>query len=390
MRVGIDATSWQNSRGYGRYTRGLLSAMVRIDAGHDYVFFFDDEVDRDAVPDGVELRTLSTTSPTARTAGASTHRRLRDMWRIGRAMSDPELDVLLFPTVYSFVPVRTGAKKIVVIHDTIPEAYPELAFPDSRSRTFWRVKSALARWQSDVVVTVSEYSRAKIHQHFNIPAERIFVVGEAADPVFRRLERPRMGERLTKLGIAPDRRCLVYVGGFSPHKNVDRLVSVFARVVQDAEFDDVRLVLVGEYENEVFNSDYPRIKRRVEAAQLTERVVFTGYLPDEELAVLLNTATALALPSLIEGFGLPAIEAAACGCPVIATLESPLPDILGGGGIFIDPTDAAGLGDAMTRVLRSEETRRRMSRAGLEAAGRCSWDQSARQLLDVINGVCKP
>ncbi len=364
--------------------------MVQVDAENDYVFFFDDEVDRGAVPDGVELRTVSTTSPTAQAAGASTRRGLRDMWRVGRALSDPELDVLLFPTVYSFVPVRTRAKKILVIHDTIPEAYPELAFPDSRSRRFWSVKSALARWQSDVIVTVSEYSRAKIHQHFNIPTERIFVVGEAADPVFRRLEQPILGEPLAKLGIGPDRRCLVYVGGFSPHKNVDRLVSVFARVVRDEELDDVRLVLVGEYENEVFNSDYPRIKRRIEALQLTNRVVFTGYLPDEELAVLLNTATALVLPSLIEGFGLPAIEAAACGCPVIATAESPLPDILADAGIFIDPTDEAALGDAMLRVLCAEEVRRRMSRAGLEAARCCSWDRSARQLLDVIDGVCTP
>jgi glycosyltransferase involved in cell wall biosynthesis len=288
------------------------------------------------------------------------------------------------------VPVLTRAKKLVVIHDTIPEDHPDLALPDARSRMFWRVKSALARRQADFVLTVSEYSRVKIHQRFGIPIEQIHVVGEAADPAFRRLERRQVAGRLAELGIAADRRFIVYVGGFSPHKNVDRLVSVFSRIANEEGLDDVQLILVGEYENEVFNTDYPRIRQRVTESGLTARTVFTGYLPDDDLAAVLNAATVLVLPSLMEGFGLPAIEAAACGCPVIATRNSPLPDILDGGGIFVDPDDEGGLADAMVRVLRCEETRREMGRAAEEAARRFTWDESARQLLEVIDRIAGP
>jgi glycosyltransferase involved in cell wall biosynthesis len=120
---------------------------------------------------------------------------------------------------------------------------------------------------------------------------------------------------------------------------------------------------------------------------MADRVVFTGYLPDEDLAVLLNLATVLVLPSLMEGFGLPGVEAAACGCPVIATRESPLPGLLGEGGIFIDPVQPAQLEDALRRVLESGDVRRRMRDACIAAARRLTWDAAAGQMLSVIRQV---
>ena len=107
----------------------------------------------------------------------------------------------------------------------------------------------------------------------------------------------------------------------------------------------------------------------------------------DELALLLNRAAVLALPSLLEGFGLPAVEAAACGCPVIATTASPLPDLLGDGGVFLDPADHAGWARELIAVLRSPERRTAMRTAGLAAAGRLTWDAAARQMLAVFDAV---
>jgi glycosyltransferase involved in cell wall biosynthesis len=191
---------------------------------------------------------------------------------------------------------------------------------------------------------------------------------------------------MTELGIAAG-RVLVYVGGFSPHKNLETLVESFAAVVKQCDLADVKLVMVGEYRNEVFHSYYDIIRRQVDSLGLSPRVVFTGYLSDEELVVLLNRATALALPSLLEGFGLPAVEAAACGCPVVATTASPLPELLAGGGVFVDPLDHKGWENAILRVLRSEEVRKRLGEKGLAAAGRLTWDGAAKQLLAVIDKV---
>jgi glycosyltransferase involved in cell wall biosynthesis len=220
-----------------------------------------------------------------------------------------------------------------------------------------------------------------------IGGDRVFVVGEACDAVFRLLERPVLSERLRQTGIDSSARNLVYLGGFNPHKNLEMLVTVFARLAQMRMFGDLRLVMVGDYKNEVFHSCFERIRASAEQLGIASRVTFTGYLDDEELVVLLNLAAALVLPSLIEGFGLPAVEAAACGCPVIATRESPLPGLLGDAGIFVDPSSPQELESALIRVLSSEELRKRMGAMGIAAASRLTWDSAAKQMISVVHSV---
>lgn len=302
-------------------------------------------------------------------------------------MSDREFDLLLFPTIYSYVPVFSRAKKVVMIHDVIAEKYPDLTVPRSTARFFWNTKVALGRWQADAIATVSDYSRGSILEHFGLAAERVFVVGEANDPTFCVMEDPQPSPRLGSLGFAGNGRSVVYVGGFSPHKNLEMLVETFAKLSSRPDFADVRLVMVGEYEKEVFYSYFGTIKKQVETAGLKDRVIFTGYLPDDELVILLNLATVLVLPSLLEGFGLPAIEAAACGCPVVATKASPLPSLLGDGALYIDPTDQRELEFVLERVLTSAELRQQIRAAGLAAAGRLTWDAAARQMINVMQKV---
>ena len=385
IRIGVDATCWQNQRGYGRHARALLGALVRLDETSRYTFFLDSTENTETLPPQVEARLVGATTPTAMAAAATGHRSIFDLWRMSRALSDARFDLLLFPTIYSYTPVFSRAKKIVLIHDVIAETYPQLTLPRRASRFFWELKTALGRRQADAVVTVSEYSRRGIARHFKLPPERIFVVGEAADPVFRVLDDTRITQPLSALGINAHHRYVVYVGGFGPHKNLESLVSVFSRLTAQPAFEAVRLVMVGEYKQEVFHSYFGTIRRQVEALGLADRVVFTGFLPDEELVVLLNRAAALVLPSLIEGFGLPAVEAAACGCPVIATTESPLPELLGEAGIFINPLASDELEAALKRVLESAELRARMRTDGLAAAGRLTWEAAARQMLTIIH-----
>jgi glycosyltransferase involved in cell wall biosynthesis len=387
MRIGVDATCWQNNRGYGRHSKSLLRALVRVNAENRYIFFMDSTQDSETVPPQAEVRLVRTSAPTALAASSNGHRSARDMWRMSRAMSDPTLDLLLFPTVYSYVPLFSRAKKLVMIHDVIAETYPELTLHNCNARLFWKAKVLLGHLQADAIVTVSDFSCQGILKHFNINPERIFVVGEASDPVFRVINDPRPTLLLASLGITSTGRTVVYVGGFGPHKNLEALLVVFAKLAARSEFSDVRMVMVGEYEKEVFHSYFGTIKEQVERLGLTEQVIFTGYLPDEELVVLLNLSTVLVLPSLMEGFGLPAIEAAACGCPVIATNVSPLPTILGDGELYIDPTQPDELQFSLARVLASESLRRQMREAGLAAASRFTCDAAAQQMIRVINRV---
>ena len=146
--------------------------------------------------------------------------------------------------------------------------------------------------------------------------------------------------------------------------------------------------MVGEYEREVFHSSFQKLKSIVQELGLANRVIFTGYLADDDLVILLNLATVLVLPSLMEGFGLPAIEAAACGCPVIATKASPLPGLLGEGGLYIDPAKRNDLELALEACAESERA------ASADACSRSrrpprrlTWDAAARQMINVMQKV---
>lgn len=385
MRIAVDATCWHNRRGYGRHARALLRAVVRLDQENQYTLFLDSTDPAEPMPEGCEVRVNESSVPTVEAASADGHRSLSDMARQARALSSSEFDVVLFPTIYSFVPTWGRARKLVMMHDVIADMFPALTVPKWSSRLFWNLKVWLGRMQADALITVSNYSRDCIVKHFGTDAKRVSVVSEAADPIFRRLEDAAPTAKLRELGLDGSRRMVVYLGGFSPHKNLEALVAAFGRTAKHEDAGDPMLVMVGETKTDAFHTIFGRISGLVDSLGIKGRVVFTGYLADEDVVALLNRATVLVLPSLMEGFGLPAIEAAACGCPVIATKESPLPELLGEGGIYIEPYEEA-IATALERVLADDALRARMRESGMAAAQRLTWDDAARQLIGVIHG----
>jgi glycosyltransferase involved in cell wall biosynthesis len=385
-RVAVDATCWQNTRGYGRHARNLLSALTRIDRENQYIFIVDSAEALDLIPTNVEPVLVNTGKPTALAAASDGRRALSDMWWMSRAFSHPDFDLVLFPTVYSYVPVFSRAHKMIFIHDVIAEKYPDLTLPSLSARLAWSAKVRLALRQAGTIVTVSDHSKLGIIDVFKVPHHSVKVIGEAPGPIFKKLKEPKRISQL--MGEIPDEgRRVVYVGGFGPHKNLTRLLEVFARLTGRPEFADISLILVGEYQNEVFYSAYTELRQQIVALGIEQQVVFTGYLPDEDLVALLNQADVLVLPSLLEGFGLPAVEAAACGCPVVATKSSPLPDLLGEGGLYFDPLNSHELEAALIQVLCSRTLRQKMSSAGLKAAERLTWDHAALTLQQLIGSI---
>lgn len=384
MHIGVDATCWQNRRGYGRHARGLLSALVHADTSNHYTFCLDSTEQTESLPCNANIKVVPVAVPTTRAAAFDGRRSVRDVWRMSRALSAADFDLVLFPTIYSYVPVWSRAKKIVMIHDVIAESFPQSAQPGRAGQLLWNAKTVAGRMQANAIVTVSEYARRTIVEKFNLPAARVAVVGEAPDPIFRVVDNPQVPARLKDTGLAAG-RFVVYVGGFAPHKNLVTLLDAFAAIAKRDEIQDVKLVLVGEYANEVFYGEFSGIQRRVEQWGLEERVIFTGFLPDEDLVVLLNRAAVFVLPSLMEGFGLPAVEAAACGCPVIVTDASPLPALLGSGALYFDPLSPDSLTEALIAVLTNTGLQERLRIQGRAAAACLTWEAAARQLGQIIS-----
>ena len=399
MRIGVEATCWNCRRGYGRHLRSLFHAVCSLDHSNEYVLFVDTPLDSllQPLPPAAQLTQVAVSVPAAVAAKADGRRSLADAWSMSRALSSADLDCLIFPTLYSYVPVFTRAKKVLIIHDVIAERLPQHVFPNQTGRMWWRLKSELARAQADRIVTVSEYSRRALIAEFGLEADRVKVVGEAPDPIFRPLAEAALpaavtsqgvtGQAVTGQGVKRHGRLLTYVGGFGPHKNLSRLLDAFEKLTAQPRFDDLLLVLVGDYETDPFYSGYGELRKRLAGSAIEQRVIFPGFLPDEDLVQLLNCSSLVVLPSLMEGFGLPGVEAAACGIPVVATEQSPLKELLGDGVLAFDPYDAGALQRSIERVLEDESLRRRMSQAALRASGALGWRQAASELIDWMEEI---
>lgn len=386
MKIGVDATCWANGRGYGRYTRHLLPAMVELGKDHEFVCFLDQKAAETFDLTGRNVRRVivsQSQSPTE-AAAADGNRSPADMLRLTRAVWREGLDVFFSPSVYTYFPLPPFLRAVVTVHDAIAERFPELTLPSRRARMLWKMKVGLAIKQARLVLTVSDFASRDLSQFLGIPPRRIRVAVEAPAPAFRPEHDPvRLREITTRLGVPEGAEWFIYVGGFNPHKHVDAIVRAHGKLVQGRQAPPY-LLLVGTVDSDVFHGSQGQIRRAIGEAGTESLVKWTGFVADDDLRYLHARALALVLPSSCEGFGLPAVEAAACGAPVIATTESPLPQLLEGGGIFIPPGDEAALVRAMETMLTDEEARRRMGRTALERANALAWPRTARAALDAL------
>jgi glycosyltransferase involved in cell wall biosynthesis len=274
-------------------------------------------------------------------ASSGSRRSVTDMLRLTGAVRRARLDVFFSPSVYGYFPLPPGLPAVVTVHDAIAERFPAMTLPTWKDRWSWNAKVRLALMQSRIVLTVSPYAAREIAKYHRVPMERMRVTLEGVASAY---PPERFG---SDIHAAADRarlpsgaRWLMYVGGFGPHKHVDVIVKAHAEVVERQKQRGERplmLVLVGHC-HDGFHTDVSGIRAVVKQCATEHLVRWVGFLPDTEVRHLHCGALALLLVSASEGFGLPAVEAARCGTPVIATTESPLPELLQGGG----PVRAAG------------------------------------------------
>jgi glycosyltransferase involved in cell wall biosynthesis len=386
MRIGIDATCWTNGRGYGRFVRQLLPAMAAHATSHTFVCFVDARAAEqfDLIRPNVQMvQVRQRVSPT--TAAASGSRRaVSDMFRLTHAVARESLDVFFSPSVYTFFPLPPRLPAVVTVHDTIVERHPELTIPSWQSRAFWHAKVWLALRQARLILTVSDFAADEIATVLRVARARIRVALEAPSPAFVPSRSPSDVDAVAaRVGVPPGCRWFVYVGGFNPHKNVDLIVKAHAEAARTC-VPAPHLVLVGSLTDDVFHAHQEQIRASIANAGTRALVHWAGFLPDGELRHLYSAAVALLLPSTCEGFGLPAVEAAACGTPVVATTASPLPQLLEGGGIFVSPGDEAALVAALNEVLGNEPARRAMGCRAHERASHLSWSDGAQAALDAL------
>jgi glycosyltransferase involved in cell wall biosynthesis len=384
VRLGVDACSWSNRRGFGRFTRELLGHMVAEAGGHELTLIVDRATAEEwTLPRGARLDVVDTAEQPSRAASARGARSPADLWRLARAAGRHAFDVFFFPAVYSFYPLLRRVPSVVTFHDAIADRHGDLVFPGPWPRLLWSAKSWLARRQADRILTVSQSARDDIVQAYGAPG-KVRVIGEAAGAAFRVAgdadDHRRVRERY---GLPAGVPLLLHVGGLGPHKNLRRLLRAL-ETRADPEHA-WHLALVGNDTLDGFHSDVGALRQAIRRSRLQGRVTLTGEVPDADLVLLYNAATLLVLPSLAEGFGLPAAEAMACGLPVAASRRGSLPEVLGSAAAFFDPLDEAEMASVIVRVLRDSALRETLRREGLERARALSWPAAARAAL----GVCE-
>lgn len=390
IRIGVDASCWLNDRGYGRFARELISHMVADSKQVEFVCFMDRWTMEVFGLDSPNVRVVCVKQSEApsRAAAADGYRTPFDMYRMVRAVTKESPDVFFFPSVYTYYPLPSRIPSVVTIHDAIPERFPDLTFPSRRARLFWNIKLGLAVRQAKLILAVSDFASKEIQSFLGVREHRIRVINEAPASVYR----PSQSIESVKLaasefGVPDGARWIVYVGGFNPHKHVDTVIRSHAAVSKELEGAPLYLLLVGSAKKDVFHKEIEQLYEAVSEGGASHLVIWTGFVPDAKLRHLLSGAVALVMPSACEGFGLPAVEAAACGTPVIATTESPLPDLLEGGGIFVPPGDESELASALKNMLQDENYRSKLGIRASERASSLSWEESARTTMSALKEV---
>jgi glycosyltransferase involved in cell wall biosynthesis len=364
MRIAFDGTTLRPGRtGVGYYTEHLLHHLAQEGPEEELVVISNRPVDTTRpLPPRVAVRSAPWRLPRMAWMQTLAPRMLREI----------HADIAHFTN--GMLPITSPVPTVVTIHDMSLTMYPRYHPP--RRVLLNRPLVDLAARRADAIITVSQSAKRDIMRLYGLPAGRVHVVHEAAAPSFQRVTGAEELERVRRQYALPA-RFILYVGTIEPRKNLPKLIEGFAKRRESGDLPH-ELVCVGPYG--WLSRD---IEELIDRLHVEDAVHFPGYVPFGDLPALYSLAEMFVFPSLYEGFGLPVIEAMACGVPVVTGHVPALMEVAGGAVELVEQLDAESLGDVMVALARNSDRRHELSRLGLERAKAFSWQRAARETLDV-------
>ncbi len=359
MRIGIDA-KWYffGPPGGHTYVHNILHSLAKLDEKNRYIFYVrpGDPTEDPALSTGnVRLTRLSPSFSL-----------IRVKYALIKAARSDNLDLLF---TQSLTPLTRRIPCVITIHDVLYKDFPQ--YFTLWERIYFHFINKSIR-QANFIVTVSNYTSERIKYWFPADGSRVMVTPNSINERFRVLE---PGEELAavrrKYNLPSE--FLLYVGRLNARKNLPRLF----RALRQCSYD-VPLVCVGKKD---WKSE--PLERIVENLQMNKRIIFTGFVPDEEIPLLMNLATAFVYVPYAEGFGIPPLEAMACGTPVVTSNTTSLPEVVGNAGLLVSPNSEEEITEALNKIMGDAELRAELRQRGLLRAKEFSWDKSARVLINV-------
>lgn len=369
MKIGIDISQIVHGVGVSFYTQNLVEGLLKIDKKNDYKLFFSSL--RKNLPADFNYQAANV--------------RLKS-FKIPPTLLEPLFNKFHFLPIESFIgkvdvfhssdwtQPSTRAKKVTTIHDFGFLKYPQTAHPKIKAvmeRRFEWIKKEI-----DMVIAISEATKKDTMEILEIPEDKIRVVYEAIPDDISQIKNKKTIETVkAKYGIKGN--YLLSVATLEPRKNLKRIIQAF----QALGIKDLKLVIVGKsgWDTSLQGDDLKKMSN----------VFFTGYVNRQELAALYSGAVCLAFPSLYEGFGLPILEAMKCGCPVVTSHLSSMPEVAGRAGILVDPMDVEEIGKGFYEVVSNKVKRQEMIKEGFKQVEKFSWEKTAKETLRVYQDVVK-
>jgi glycosyltransferase involved in cell wall biosynthesis len=384
MHIAINAHLLAHTRSFRRagvsnYVEELLRALGAIDRENCYTVFTTRGLHAGALGLPPNFRVRPSALPTINPRVRIPWEQFIAPWQLALGGAD------VYHGVLNVMPLACPVPGVVTIHDLSAFLFPQTFRRVNRAYTQWAIKVACRR--AARLLAVSEFTKQEIVRWLGVPPERIVVTYDAADARFRPPD-PAVLEAFRRRRGLPE-RFILFVSTLEPRKNVPRLLEAYALIARDT---DAPLIIGGGK-----GWLYDEIFARAEQLQLGDRVRFAGFLEAEELPLWYAAATVFTLPSLYEGFGMPLLEAMACGTPVVGSTSSSLPEVVGDAGLLVPPTDTEALAMALLRLLRDGALRAELRERGLRQARRFSWAETAARTLAAYraaaatgDGVAKP
>ncbi len=381
LRIVLDARRIADF-GIGTYIRNLVRSLAKIDSSNQYTLVI-------PTPEVPEFKDLPSNFQTSLYKGKNT-----GYVQFGYTIFLRNLPADLFHIPLNAVPLWMPKPYLVTIHDmsTLLFANHHSGYR-SNLRHFYLRRGLL---RADRVMTVSSATRRDVESVLGIPASRIRVVYNAPDPIFCQSSTASVGDQNESAQSPEIRRVidryrihhpfLLYVGRTNPQKNIPRLVEAFAVLrgeLQDhPRFNNLRLIIIGD---EI--ARHPALRHAVIHSRVEDAVRFLGFVPIETLRAFYQAASAFVFPSLYEGFGLPPLEAMACGTPVVCSSVSSLPEVVGDAAVIVNPENVFDIARGMREVLLDDALRSRLISQGIRKAREFSWERTAAEVLHAYQEI---
>lgn len=369
MKIGIDgrAAKWYRGTGIGTYTYQLITNLSKYDSSNQYLTFLPKNSDL-KLGDNFSIKYTSDSSNNS----------FWDNVKVPNLLNDFNMELYHVPQNGVGLSDNVNCPKTITLHDIIPLKMPETV--SDRYLKIFNEEIPKILDNCDGIITVSEFSKLDIASEFNFPIEKIFVTPLAAEDIYRPINRSYC-KNIIKDKYHIDNNFILYVGGYSPRKNIIGIMEAFSLLNKNLK-KDLKIVITGRK-----GLSYERYRDRAIQLGISDYVIFTDFIPLEDLPLFYNASEFLIYPSFYEGFGLPPLEAMACGTPVIASNVTSVPEVCKNSAILVNPNDVDELSYSIERVLTDSFLKLTMIERGLNTSNKYSWKNTALDTIKAYKNI---